>query len=85
MNNIRAILLIFLIVFSVSAYCKPLLDDFETPSHEGRSRVKRATCQLGKFRIFGMKYNDSLCAAHCLVIGKKGGYCNRRNTCICRK
>nr|AWH62997.1 defensin [Perna viridis] len=41
---------------------------------------RRATCDL--FSIFGV--GDSACAAHCLVLGHRGGYCNSQSVCICR-
>ncbi|XP_068146621.1 defensin-like [Drosophila tropicalis] len=45
------------------------------------SRQKRATCDL--FSVLGV--NHTLCAAHCLGHGFKGGYCNDKAICICRK
>ncbi|KAF7266948.1 defensin, isoforms B and C-like [Rhynchophorus ferrugineus] len=49
------------------------------------SRFKRATCDLLSFEAFGIKLNDSACAAHCLKLGRRGGHCNSRKVCICRK
>ncbi|XP_068144574.1 defensin-like [Drosophila tropicalis] len=50
-------------------------------SVETHSRQKRATCDLlSKFNV-----NHSACAAHCLVRGNRGGYCNNKAVCICRK
>lgn len=44
------------------------------------SRHKRATCDLLSFA----GVNDSACAAHCLLLGKRGGYCSSKAVCICR-
>ncbi|XP_050326410.1 sapecin-like [Bactrocera neohumeralis] len=45
------------------------------------SRQKRATCDL----LSGTGVNHSACAAHCLLRGNRGGYCNSRAVCVCRK
>ncbi|XP_017020075.1 sapecin-C [Drosophila kikkawai] len=44
------------------------------------SRQKRATCDL----LSGLNYNHSLCAAHCIALLKKGGYCTDKGVCVCR-
>ncbi|XP_050326411.1 sapecin-like [Bactrocera neohumeralis] len=44
------------------------------------TRQKRATCDL--LSGFGIKH--SACAAHCLLRGNRGGYCNGRGVCECR-
>nr|WAB21908.1 defensin [Sphaeridium marginatum] len=46
-------------------------------------RVKRVTCDLLSFK--GFKLNHSACAAHCLALGKRGGYCNNKKVCVCRR
>ncbi|XP_073845400.1 phormicin-like [Musca autumnalis] len=43
-------------------------------------RYKRATCDL----LSGMGVQHSACAAHCLLRGNRGGYCNGRGVCVCR-
>ena len=43
-------------------------------------RAKRATCDLAS----GFGVNHSLCASHCILLGKKGGYCNSKAVCVCR-
>ncbi|ALC41984.1 Def [Drosophila busckii] len=43
-------------------------------------RQKRATCDLLSY----LNVNHSACAAHCIAIGFKGGYCNDRAVCNCR-
>ncbi|KAF7266950.1 hypothetical protein GWI33_019784 [Rhynchophorus ferrugineus] len=48
-------------------------------------RVKRATCDLLSFEAFGIKLNDSACAAHCLQLGRRGGHCNDEKVCVCRR
>ncbi|XP_055380941.1 U-Asilidin(12)-Dg3b-like [Condylostylus longicornis] len=40
-------------------------------------RQKRATCDL--------LANEQLCAAHCLLKGFKGGWCDSRKVCNCRR
>ncbi|XP_053680250.1 defensin [Anopheles nili] len=43
-------------------------------------RTKRATCDLAS----GFGVGSSLCAAHCLALRKRGGYCNPQGVCVCR-
>ncbi|XP_005174769.1 defensin-1-like [Musca domestica] len=43
-------------------------------------RVPVVSCDL--LSAWGVK--DSVCAAHCLLIGKSGGYCDGRAICRCR-
>lgn len=43
-------------------------------------RARRATCDL----ISGTKIENVACAAHCIAMGHKGGYCNSNLICICR-
>ncbi|XP_073847347.1 phormicin-like [Musca autumnalis] len=43
-------------------------------------RYKRATCDL----LSGTGVNHSACAAHCLLRGNRGGYCNGKGVCVCR-
>ncbi|XP_011182229.1 sapecin-like [Zeugodacus cucurbitae] len=61
------------------------LEEAELPGLEEQQlsesiRQKRATCDL--LSGFGVKH--SACAAHCLLRGKRGGYCNGRGVCECR-
>ncbi|XP_012162173.1 phormicin-like [Ceratitis capitata] len=44
------------------------------------NRQKRATCDL----LSGFGVNHSACALHCLLRGKRGGYCDGRGVCNCR-
>lgn len=44
-------------------------------------RQKRATCDLLSY----FNVNHSACAAHCVAIGRKGGYCNGKAVCVCRR
>nr|C0HJX7.1 RecName: Full=Defensin [Calliphora vicina] len=39
-----------------------------------------ATCDL----LSGTGANHSACAAHCLLRGNRGGYCNGKAVCVCR-
>ncbi|KAM7345429.1 phormicin-like [Cochliomyia hominivorax] len=47
---------------------------------ELHGRYKRATCDL----LSGTGINHSACAAHCLLRGNRGGYCNEKGVCVCR-
>jgi Arthropod defensin len=40
----------------------------------------RITCDLLSFLSLG----DTACAAHCLVLGYKGGFCDSNKVCNCR-
>ncbi|XP_066147263.1 tenecin-1 [Euwallacea fornicatus] len=77
-----------LAAFVVATFGAPLGEEFEDLQHEGEETdhviVKRATCDLLGFSIGGFSLNHSACAAHCLVLRKKGGYCNNRKVCVCR-
>nr|AGK40895.1 defensin A [Nilaparvata lugens] len=73
----------------------PVEDDLvltgdELPAAVGResavatgSRAKRATCDLFSFETQWVTPNHAACAAHCIVLGKKGGYCSN-TICYCR-
>uniref|UniRef100_U5EZQ3 Putative defensin isoform a1 n=1 Tax=Corethrella appendiculata TaxID=1370023 RepID=U5EZQ3_9DIPT len=52
----------------------------EEPAVEQHFRQKRATCDLAS--AWGVSH--TLCAANCLRLGKKGGYCNSQQVCVCR-
>uniref|UniRef100_A0A6B2EAI8 Putative defensin n=1 Tax=Phlebotomus kandelakii TaxID=1109342 RepID=A0A6B2EAI8_9DIPT len=52
---------------------------FEQP--EIHSRQKRATCDL--LSAFGIGH--AACAAHCIGHGYRGGWCDSRAVCNCRK
>nr|ABM66377.1 defensin precursor [Musca domestica] len=47
---------------------------------ELHGRYKRATCDL----LSGTGVGHSACAAHCLLRGNRGGYCNGKGVCVCR-
>ncbi|GJQ76406.1 hypothetical protein Trydic_g2122 [Trypoxylus dichotomus] len=47
-------------------------------------RQKRITCDLLSFEAKGFAANHSLCAAHCLVMGRRGGAC-QDGVCVCRR
>ena len=73
-------LMVFLLmlVLSVVLISGSPIDNFEDEdrSLEQHARFKRATCDL--FQA------ESLCALHCLMRGRTGGYCNAKKVCICR-
>nr|QTE04362.1 defensin 1 [Lasioderma serricorne] len=43
----------------------------------------KITCDLLSIEIWGLAFNDSLCAANCLLHGHKGGHCES-GVCNCR-
>lgn len=55
----------------------------EDVTFDSHSRQKRATCDL----LSAWNVNHTACAAHCLAIGKgfRGGYCNDKAVCVCRR
>ncbi|XP_024888753.1 defensin-like [Temnothorax curvispinosus] len=50
----------------------PLASEDESSPVE-HHRERRFTC------------NNNACNAHCIVRNRKGGYCNDKNLCVCRK
>uniref|UniRef100_A0A1I8PFQ1 Invertebrate defensins family profile domain-containing protein n=1 Tax=Stomoxys calcitrans TaxID=35570 RepID=A0A1I8PFQ1_STOCA len=56
------------------------VDGLKQVEPELHGRYKRATCDLAS----GLNWNHSLCAAHCLLRGKRGGYCTSQGVCYCR-
>ncbi|KAJ9596617.1 hypothetical protein L9F63_012376, partial [Diploptera punctata] len=48
------------------------------------SRAKRVTCDVLSFEAGGVSLGSSICALHCLALGKSGGYCNDQDVCVCR-
>ncbi|XP_055594652.1 defensin-A-like [Uranotaenia lowii] len=67
----------------VRSYANTLFDELPEESYQvavENYRLKRATCDL--LSAFGV--NDSACAAHCVLRGNKGGYCNSKKVCVCR-
>nr|QHI06027.1 defensin-1 [Haliotis diversicolor] len=44
---------------------------------------KRITCDLLSFTIMGNSFDNSACAAKCLVTGHSGGSC-QGGVCVCR-
>ncbi|XP_019622557.1 PREDICTED: defensin, isoforms B and C-like isoform X3 [Branchiostoma belcheri] len=44
----------------------------------------RVSCDLLSFSFGGAAFGDSACAAHCLILGYGGGYCNGQKVCTCR-
>lgn len=76
----------------IYAYESGIIDITGSPKWEpyvdliaGRAdRQRRVTCDLLSFSIGSWSFNDSACAAHCLVLGKKGGKCIS-GVCHCRR
>ncbi|EDW59986.1 defensin [Drosophila virilis] len=48
---------------------------------EWHPRQKRATCDLLSF----WNVKNTACVAHCLARRYKGGYCNNKAICVCRR
>lgn len=48
---------------------------------EEHHRERRVTCDL----MSGLGVGHSICAAHCLAKGYKGGSCTSNGICECRK
>ena len=69
------LLVVLLSVVLISGSPVANFEDEDT-NLEQHSRFKRATCDLFQ--------NESLCAAHCLLRGRTGGYCNAKKVCVCR-
>lgn len=61
---------------------EPALTTLETTAGS-HNRQKRATCDL----LSAWGVNHTACAAHCLTNGRgnRGGYCNSKGVCICRR
>nr|CAM92111.1 hypothetical protein [Eristalis tenax] len=55
--------------------------DLEAVADGTGLRQKRATCDLLSF----LNVKDAACAAHCLAKGYRGGYCDGRKVCNCRR
>ncbi|XP_055630943.1 defensin-A-like [Toxorhynchites rutilus septentrionalis] len=66
-------------------YLRSVLDPVAEAVHavepaQEHHRQRRATCDL----LSGFGVNDSACAAHCILRGNRGGYCNGKKVCVCR-
>jgi hypothetical protein len=44
----------------------------------------RVTCDLLSIEIAGIAVNNAACAAHCILKGYAGGYCDGKGVCRCR-
>nr|ALR99795.1 putative antimicrobial peptide defensin [Phaedon cochleariae] len=85
-----AVFCFIFVSFVVSCHGLPVeLEDVDLgqtgDSSQGLVRVKRVTCDVLNFEIKGFKLNDAACAAHCLTLGKRGGWCDGHRVCNCRK
>ncbi|GAB0091796.1 sapecin-B-like [Sergentomyia squamirostris] len=80
MNAVKVCLvLVFLGVVVEAGPAKAKFEeaDFEDPL----SLQPRITCDL----LGPSGYSDSLCAGHCIMKGFKGGWCDSRKVCNCRR
>ncbi|CAD7077224.1 unnamed protein product [Hermetia illucens] len=59
------------------------IEEEELPSQvvEQHYRAKRATCDL--LSPFGVGH--AACAVHCIAMGRRGGWCDDRAVCNCRR
>ncbi|XP_058118026.1 defensin-like [Anopheles ziemanni] len=67
-----------------NAALNTLFDELPGETHHTaieHNRAKRATCDLAS----GFGVGSSLCAAHCIAKRYRGGYCNRKRVCVCRR
>lgn len=71
---------ILLVVMIAMAYSAPMINNQEATLIP----QLRITCDLLSFQIAGFSSGDSFCAAHCLYLGYKGGYCSSQKVCTCR-
>ncbi|XP_075221269.1 defensin-like [Lycorma delicatula] len=83
-----ALLMFIILLQSSRAYPAP--DEFDEqefaeyePLENVHSRIRRATCDLLSFQSKWVTPNHAACAAHCIVLGKKGGRC-KDAVCHCR-
>nr|AHY02950.1 defensin 1 [Triatoma melanica]AHY02951.1 defensin 1 [Triatoma sherlocki]AHY02973.1 defensin 1 [Triatoma juazeirensis]AHY02966.1 defensin 1a [Triatoma sherlocki]AHY02967.1 defensin 1a [Triatoma melanica] len=53
-------------------------------TEEHAARLKRATCDLFSFESKWFTPNHAACAAHCILLGNRGGHCVG-TVCHCRK
>ncbi|XP_037938234.1 defensin-like [Teleopsis dalmanni] len=59
------------------------LGDAAIEAEAAPSRQKRATCDLLSIAKLGI--NHAACAANCIRLGYKGGWCNDKAVCNCRR
>nr|AHY02937.1 defensin B [Panstrongylus megistus] len=87
-----ALCLVTLFLVAALAYSYPAewvhqqLDDtiWKQGTQQNGVRVKRATCDLFSFESQWFTPNHSACAAHCIILGNRGGEC-KGTICHCRK
>ncbi|XP_023715636.1 defensin [Cryptotermes secundus] len=75
----QAVILVLLLVTGSLVHSAPLEEQEDVLLPQ-----PRITCDLLSIEIGGFAFNNSLCAAHCLVKGYKGGSC-KDGVCVCRK
>nr|XP_022909136.1 defensin-B-like [Onthophagus taurus] len=77
----------YLAIAFIAALCLNMVLSNTVPEPEGQPgeivRQKRVICNLSSFEAGGVAFQHSVCAAHCLLFGKTGGYCNN-GVCVCR-
>ncbi|XP_075166271.1 phormicin-like [Haematobia irritans] len=57
-----------------------IFDDAANLVNGGGAVSSLGTCDVVSF--LGVQH--TACAAHCLMLGKEGGYCDKEANCICR-
>ncbi|XP_044751030.1 defensin, isoforms B and C-like [Coccinella septempunctata] len=48
-------------------------------------RFRRFTCDALSFEAGSVKVNHAACAIHCASLHYRGGYCNDKAVCVCRR
>ncbi|XP_026327908.1 defensin-like [Hyposmocoma kahamanoa] len=78
----KVIIIAFIVAVVVAVMANPVDEqsDYQVVEFEHHLRLPRATCDL--LSAFGAA--DSACAAHCLVTGYRGGWCDK-GVCHCRR
>jgi len=71
---------ILLVVMIATVYGAPITADQDQASVP----QLRITCDVFSFQLAGFSTGDSFCAARCLYLGYRGGYCNSQKVCTCR-
>ncbi|XP_026327911.1 defensin-like [Hyposmocoma kahamanoa] len=78
----KVVIIAFFIAVAVAVIANPVEEqsDYHTAEFEHQLRLPRATCDLLSY--FGVA--DTACAAHCIVMRYRGGWC-QKGVCHCRR
>ncbi|KAL3280349.1 hypothetical protein HHI36_017838 [Cryptolaemus montrouzieri] len=75
----------FCVLFALIQGYPSILGEPDSEGGKIHSRVRRFTCDVLSVEAKGIKLNHAACALHCLGLLKRGGYCNSKAVCVCRK